>query len=646
MYSIIYLSIIIVFFLIIYISVNYITVLIFNKGKPDFVLKEKSDYRLAENYIYGIKGNNEEEEQNTGELNCTTDTDELIECDIDENNELGKNAKCSQCKQISARCVNIKENVYSSVDPSVIVIKPNTSADKGYCLPSSTVTNSCTRRNGGKWILTKTQDTDVALENNTLDEKNIIYTFKCFCSTPNFFQNDVLSGNDCTKFIGCRHGKLLDENWSSYENMKCSCPEDFYESTMGSANIPPTCRPLNVYRRKYENGTAPFEILDKRFIDPEYLIILGNNSSNINIPNPCTFDITTKTFIKNIGRVVFNRVKQVAYCESTNPNYKTVILNDDYLWGNAGKYANAMFRFRTYDIDESNDDMDDNYNRYDNGIMYEVLRKGSEATTLSGSRLPYSNFPIYLPYLEKSSYNMGNSTGKDYRLFPVIPKNRQKYAMVYVYDAITPNYKIDIILGNTLQYIPTFMSISSDTRYRVYNGAIPCVNVADVSAVGINHVYRMMYPTPPANKFKSKLGTQGIYGDQVYPNENSDEYVSTYGFSFIYNNELEPYTELFTGILFSYSINNKIYTRPVSSGEKFLTNEYRRNFDINWRGRRPNVLGKSNDTLYQFAVTGRDGHMFTRNSYGVETNEIGTTKQKISRYIATDDRIKFQAFYS
>lgn len=644
MYSVLYLSIIIIVFLIIYVTVNYITVLIFNKGKPNFALKPKSEYRLDENYIYGIKGN--EDEPVGGDLNCTTENYKLIECDIDENNELGKNAKCSQCRQISARCVNIKEYIYSSSDPNKVVIKPNSSPTKGYCLPSSTSTNSCTRRNGGKWILTKTLDNEIEKgDDDDKSDKNIVYTFKCFCSTPNFFQNDILSGNDCTKFIGCRHGKLQDENWQSYEDMKCSCPENFYEPTIGSANVPPTCIPLNIYRRKYEKGTEPFEMLDKRFIDPAYLNIF-ENSSAINIPNPCTFDVTTKTFIKNIGRVIFNRTKQVAYCESINPNYKTIIINDDYLYGNSGKYANALFRFRTHDIDESNDDADDNYNRYDNGIIYEIFRKGSNAITLSGSRVPYGNFPIYLPYLERDSYNMGNMGGYDYRLFPIVSRGRQKYAMVYVFDAITPDYKVDIILGNTLQYIPTFMSTSTDTRYRVYNGAIPCVNVADVSSVGTNHVYRMMYPTPPANKFKEKLGLKGIVGERVYPNENSDEFVSTYGFSFIYNNELEPYTELFTGTIFSYSIDNKIYTRPVSCGDKYLTTRYRLNFDENWRNHRPSVLGISNDTLYQFAISGRDAHMFTRNSFDIERQEIGTTKKKVSKYDVSGERIKFQTFYS
>lgn len=640
MYSLIYFSIIIIIFLIIYVSVNYVTAVIFNKGKPNFVLKPISKYRLADNYIYGIQGSTEEPDG--GDLNCTTETDALIECDIDENNELGKGAKCSQCKQISSRCVNIKENIYSSQDPNLVIIRPNSSPSKGYCLPSSVVSSSCTRRNGGKWILTKSTDLDTPEKSDAAD-KTIIYTFKCFCSTPSFFQNDILAGNDCTKFIGCRNGKLADDNWQSYESMTCACPYDLYESTSGSANVPPSCTPLNIYRRKYADNMAPFDILERRFVDPAYLSLLGNN---INIPNPCTFDLTTKTFIKGIGRAVFNRANQVAYCESSNVNYKTVIINDDYLYGNGGKYANALFRYRIHDVDESNDDADDNYNRYESGKIYEVLRTGSANEHLSGIRMPYSNFPIYLPYLEKTSYNMGNPQGYDYTLYPVVPQNRQKYSMVYVFDAVTPNYRVDLIFGSTLQYIPTFMSTSTDTRYRVYNGAIPCVNVPDVSSVSSSHHYRMMYPIPPASKYQSKLGKTGLVGERTSLNENSDEFVSTYGFSFVYNGELEPYTELFTGTLFTYSIDGKVYTRPVSCGDLFLTAKYRQNFDKNWRNRRTNVQGVSNDTLYQFAISGRDGHMFTRNSFDLERNEIGTTKQHISRYDVSGTRIKFQGFYS
>lgn len=622
----------IVLFLIIYIIINYICISIFNKGKRQFLLKKPNKFRLADNYIYG----NRLDPSADGSLNCTTADNKLIECDIDENNQLGRNAMCAQCKQISARCVHIKEPVYSADDPNKIIIEPNSSPEKGYCLPAKTTTNSCTRRNGGKWILSTVEDTVEA------DPKNLIYTFECYCSTPQFFQAD--SGGDCTRFIGCRNGHLTSESWSSYEDMTCTCPSDLYEEKPGSANEPPSCIPLNIYRRGGEHSL--FEILDPQFVDNTYKMLL-NGDRKVNLPNPCTFDLTTKTYVRGIGKVVWDSKRKIAYCQSTNSNYMTAIMNDDYLFGNGGKYANAMFRYRIKEMDESNDDADDCNNRYENAVVYEVFRKGARVETLSGIRIPYSNFTIYLPYLEKTSYNMGSTLGRRYTNHPNIPALRQQYAFVYVFEADTPNHKVDILIGSTIQYIPAFMSTSFESSYRVYNGAIPCVNVSENQHIG-KRGFWIMYPTPPGSQYKNKLGKQGIMGDLIRPNVESDKFTSGYGFPMVYDDQVQVYTELFTGTIFTYTFNNKVYSRPVSCGDILLTSKYRRNYDPNWINRPlEEIKGYSPSKPFQFAVTSRDGHMFTRNSYDIERNEIGVTKRKISRYeLGETGGIVFKAFYS
>lgn len=627
---------------------NSITIYIFNKDKNVFKLKQPSSYRLANNYIYGNSA--PLNKFTDGTLNCTTDNDgKLIECEIDPNSELGFNSKCLQCKQISARCINIKEPIYSSVDSNEIVIQPNSSPSMGYCLPSDIISSSCTRKNGGKWILTS--------QNDDVNDEYIVYRFECFCSTPQFFQNNIFDGNNCTTYVGCRNGYLANKDtWRSYEDMRCTCPSLVYEERRGDINEPPTCIPLNIYRRKYLDNDTPFEILEQQYINPNYLKLFTSNV--LNIPNPCTFDITTKTFIKNIGRVTFDKSRKIAYCESINSNYKTVVINDDYLIGNSGKYANALFRIRINDVTkldsnkkviktETNDDSDDNYNDYDVGIMYEVYRKGTSRENIAGIRIPYSNFPLRLPYLENESYNMGNAYGRKYNLYPIIPKERQKYAMIYIFDANIPQYKIDVILGNGIQYIPSFMSTSFDSYKRVYNGAIPCVNVTEIPKYYNRRAFRIMYPIPPAIQYKEKLGTTGIMGSLYNVDTTSDNLTSGYGFHFAYKGRVEPYTSLFTGTLFTFSMKNNIYTRPVSCGDLVLTTKYRRNYDKNWRNQpKEPIIGISNETPFQFAITGRDGPMFTRNSYDIERNEIGVTSKKISRYDVSESKIKFNSFYS
>lgn len=644
MYSILYLVVYIIIFFIIYTAINYLALSIFNKHKRVFQLKEKSKYRLANNYIYGDRLDNE----NSGNLNCSID-DRLIECDIDEYNELGKEAKCMQCKQISSRCINIKQPIYSAFDPDLILVKPNENIDKGYCLPAVTATESCTRRNGGKWILTQSSASSTSITKINDAEQNLIYTFECYCSTPNFFQNDTTTGNDCTQFVGCRNGHLANNDWSSYEDMRCTCSPNLYEETLGTANTPPSCTLLNIYRRLYDNNTsaAPFEIIDQQYIDRDYMKIIGSGK-RITLPNPCAFDITTKTYIHNIGKVVWNGDKTIAYCESINSNYRPVILNDDYLQGNGGQYANAMFRYRIRDISETNDDATDHYNNYEIGNMYEVFRKGAKLENISGIRLPYYNFPIYLPYLENSSYNMGNPEGRYYTLHPVIPIERSTYTFIYIFDVNIPDYKVNIILGTGIQYIPSFMSTNLESNYRVYNGAVPCVNVANISRFGNKRAFWIMYPTPPAKQYQNKLGKTGIMGELYKVDVESDKMTAGYGFHFAYDNKVEPYTLLFTGTLFTYTLNKIIYTRPVSCGNVVLTQKYRQNVDAQWTNRpKEPIIGVNSQAPFQFALTSRDTHMFTRNSYDIERNEIGVTTRTISRYeLHKTGDLKFKTFYS
>ena len=649
MYSIVYLVIFIVFFLFVYIFTNYLCITIFNKGKRDFNLKTQTKYRLATNYVYGNRTDNLDI-FNNGDLNCSTNEGNLIECDIDPTNELGKNAKCMQCTQIAARCINIKQPIYSSLDPNVIIIQPNTSPNKGYCLPSAAVSQQCTRRNGGRWILTQSDSIDAINDdddNNIKKDKHLIYKFECYCATSNFFQNDIFNNNDCTRFVGCRNGKLSSDTWSTYEDMRCTCAPNLYTEQLGSAVEPPQCVFLNIYRRTYDDTTLPpFEILADEFIDPQYRELL--QETTVNLPNPCTFDLVTKKFIRDIGNVVWNKNRTVAYCKSKHSNYKTIILNDDYLYGNAGKYANAMFRYRIRDTSELNDDIDDNYNNYKNGIMYEVYRKGSSIQHLAGIRLPYSNFPIYLPYLESDSFNMGNTMGYNYTLYPTIPKLRHKYTMIYVFDVAQPDYKIEIILGNGIQYIPSFMSTSFESANRVYNGALPCVNVGDLTYWNNVRAFWIMYPIPPARQFANKLGKTGIMGDLYKINETNDKFTVGYAFHFAFRNNVEPYTELFTGTLFTYTIDDIVYTRPVSCGNRVLNNKYRLNYDSNWRNRpAEKITGYVRNSPFQFALTYRDNHMFTHNSYDLERNEIGLPSRKVARYELNETgSLKFKTFYS
>ena len=576
-------------------------------------LREKSQYRLADNYV-ALPGNSD------GILNCTLN-EKLIPCQLDDENNV-----CDGCKQVYATCVHIDNDVYSD-DGQTVLIPANKEANEGYCLPHKLAAESCSRRHGGKWILTTSND----------NRDEILYTFECLCSTPNFFVNNPEDGNNCTLFVGCSGGKMKNpDTWRTYDDIECECgPQD--KAVPGQ---PPYCAPLNIYLRQYTNDDEPFSVIPANYLDPAYRVLLTVDDKTVDsytLPDPCTFDVVTRTYIRGIGKIQYDKTTNTCFCVSTNSNYMTTILNDDYLLNNGGKYANAMMKIRI-----NSEDGEETSN------VYEIQRKGAEQSTLVGVRVRYTNYPIKLPYLESESFNMGNKYGFNYQLFPTIPKERQSFAYVYCYEAMTPNSSNIIVpQGHHITYVPTFMSDGIDSRYRVYNGCIAHVDVPAYEPKN-KQGYMMIYPIPPATEYKSIYGTTGIMGSLTSPDVNSGKFVSTYAMPMVGKNDnFEIYSRLFTGTVFVYTINGKVYMRPVSCGIETLTQKYRLNVDPKWRSSEEQVKGLSGSKPLEMAQSKRDGHMFTHTSYGVERNGIGVAAQQFARYtFDQDDNVIFPTYYS
>ncbi|ABQ08875.1 per-os infectivity factor-like protein [Glossina pallidipes salivary gland hypertrophy virus] len=566
---------------------------------------------------------------------------ELKKCQVNNSDE-----KCSDCKELFAKCYHIDDDIYSPVVEGEIIIHKNESINEGYCLPlTERDFGLCNKKHGGKWVLYQIEQ-----EEDTL----VQFAFKCVCTKPNFFVNENFISGNCSRFVGCSPGILRETTpWDKFEDIQCDCPVN-YSFEKGNMNSPPRCVMKNIYTMRYKDHEyddgltypdleeIPFEPLEKKYIDPFYLSELSN--PDIVLPNPCNYDIIEKRYIKGIGEVVLENGK--AYCKSVNVNkYITVRINDDYLIGNNGKYANAMMRlYITFPTGQEPS----------HGFLYEYARspytmENKRDDVLRGQMILYNNFPVKLPYLEVPNYQ-----GSEY--VPSIDREHLKNARVFVYEAITP-IPINFELAEMISYVPTFNTVSFESSKRVYNGTIPVVNNPQYQ-VQINrniddvvYYFSVMYPTPPGTDFKANFGNRGIEGKLSYVNANEIRFLNNYTFDLHpQSSELKfnPYTNLFTGIIFTYYIDHqitKLYTKPVTV-PIVLLNKFRKYFIEDWKKYPKHTEVYYKDNLMRLAKSPHHDHMFSINSYTHDYLSDLAPRAYYRPKKLTIDEFQFNSYYS
>lgn len=542
--------------------------------------------------------------------------DSLKVCDMNDK------FSCGRCKEPLATCHHIPIDMTIEVPGSKdIVIKANKNKQEGYCLTlnASGSARTCTRKNGGKWIL-------------VLNPSQTLYRFECFCSQHNYFVNSPID-NDCTQFVGCINGKMKSNDWNKFEDIECTCKQNF-ESSRIAFNSPISEAPQCVLKNIFKWEKPPFPVLEKKFIDPVYLDIV---TPEISLPNPCLYDLATNTFSNDIGEIVLDTSKNIAYCRALKIGYTTAITNSDYLLNNNGNYANCLTSFTK--------NVQDLVKRKDE-IIYEYQRTkvNTKDNVLRGVRIYYNDFKFKLNYLDPNSGNM-NGPGIIYSFAPTIPKNRIEFAYVYVYNAPTPTplQLTDIKLGSMMYWCPFFNTRGGiESSKRVYNGIVPLKGGSTESK------QMVFYPLPPVPTSCKKLaGFTGLYSVSN-TDASSEEYAFHYALPLTLGNNFLSRKN--TGVIMNYNIKDKLYSKPLSCGSLDLTQKYRYNFNPKF-----SVLAQGMATSWMYyrstcddhyLADEKDEHMWPETSYGLDSEGIGGVEPYHGRYKVENNKVEFCTFFS
>lgn len=591
---------------------------IFPNGKKDLQQTNNDVFLYSRN---GAKINKvkitdvgKKQEVTLGKDICTLET--LVKCNINEGI-----FTCSSCSGLLSSCVHFDTDV-PDVNAPKGIIPANSNADEGYCLPLIDDRNNrkCTAKNGGKWVLTANND-------------KTRYSFICVCTKDRFF-NKLLHESNCDMFMGCKNGKLENTSeWEKFTDMKCACPDN-YKPIDGTNIYPPQCIEQNMFQ--WNESSTPFNILDTKYIAPEYLELL-QDIKKVSLPDPCNFDVATRTHLDGIGIVKIEPTLNVAYCESIDNRYTEIIMTDDYLLNNQGRYANALIRIVT----DTKDPI-----KYDRDIVYEFLRKpkGQADEPLEGRRILYSQFLLRLPYYEVGSNVTQQINDINYHYQPRMKKLNSELK-VFVFRAPKP-IRVKLKIANTMEWVPAFQSTSFLTSYRVFNGVLPILNMPRNT---FPNTVAAIYPTPPAYCATKFLGTKGLLGNIQSPDVNDLKINRFFAMPlFLRDDYINPYTRLFTGLIVTYFMpnrnnlgikvekelgGNQFFTKPLSPFDITLCALYRKNYDKNWKDLPSGKLKQvSHDCLSNIAINDRDEHFFAENAVTYEINGLGVATKLAGNY--------------
>lgn len=227
---------------------------------------------------------------------------------------------------------------------------PRTEPGMGYCMPQLQAAslaiildsdkNPCTYRQGCRWMVTDNHGNKLPASSQT---NNI--RLQRVCIFPQLFVPDTTTG-DCNFQVACggvERGQLNDFDY--VEQARCTCNDGYYTMT----NI--HCVQQNVFMNKHEK--LPY--LPPGAIDTQYKGILNQylsatidpvveSAAAIYLVNPCAIDFLTG---RPLGKDLLREVSGVYQCVPirTEPNLFVCQMEDDYLQGNGGQYANCVFYY-------------------------------------------------------------------------------------------------------------------------------------------------------------------------------------------------------------------------------------------------------------------------------------------------------------
>lgn len=486
---------------------------------------------------------------------------------------------------------NSKENDYmwkhfADNDNENNILK-NSSPELGYCLrfDSAKIEDIvCNEDNGGVKILRRTNDGKFA--------------YFCLCKKPHIYVNDPETG-DCTHYNGCRtNGKMMDGN--------CVCNDGYFKSTneLGVEN----CKPRSIFK-----DSNMLNILDRKFVDPNYLALIDET---VNLPNPCNIDIVSGRLYENVGMIKTTDDGSIVYCDVQDPRFVTIQVNDDYLKGNGGKYANAIFK-------------------YSNASSTEIIYETSKFTK-HGFRLKYNDFFYKLPYMELDSGNMGGS-GRDYEPFPRATENEfitnlaLNNRKIYIYNAKTPE-KIEPKIGSFVKF-SLFFTIASviEQTQRNYHGQLATINN--------NSTNTNVFWEPNYKRYKNIKDSSILFTGRIdYHTNDVRRWVTSNPFN---SGSFNFYSNYSSGIYMTYKKQNDIFSKAISPHSKILVNRFKSYVDADYRSKDAIKFDVNTHDQGTFLT---DKHMWPEDSFTYDRSAICTPPLELC-HIDPNGEFKIPEYY-
>ncbi|CAG9773334.1 unnamed protein product [Ceutorhynchus assimilis] len=192
----------------------------------------------------------------------------MIECDV--NNQMA----CLSCKQLNASCIHFERDMTLSLtrDKSVVTLKANRDAAKGYCI-KSTRKRKCNPLTGN-WVLFET------------DPETETMGWICKCTYPNLVTQINLA-SDCDVEVGCgKYGKFARSDIDPM-SLNCLC-DDPYISAFDNIRGP-HCRLPKIFEIKTDVSYLPDQAtIPVSSTDPEFRHKFAHPNLR-HVPDPCRF---------------------------------------------------------------------------------------------------------------------------------------------------------------------------------------------------------------------------------------------------------------------------------------------------------------------------------------------------------------------
>ncbi|AAN04349.1 Orf55 [Heliothis zea nudivirus] len=305
----------------------------------------------------------------------------LYECTPSKPKEckLSDATSCMGCKNLTARCVHLKEDTdYTDTETGQeFKLAKSKTLDDGYCLSVKKVVDLCNPNHGKLALVLYNRDLDEEAYNEPEDENQIFYNLLCVCTEPGYVGNLGLLGSCEDPFV-C-NGKVVDINVPLTE-MVCECGDNFEFMRINGL---PTCQIKSI-----DNMTPTTEpIVPGSVSKQRYHKTIAANYTGESLPNPCRVCPVTGLVVD--GAIIAGKDGSVQ-CQTYSQHYGVPIRrfkDERLLAGDEGPDAILAISNYTVDVygyleDTTYPTLGINFTRDDNKEFFDALKIDKDEYTL------------------------------------------------------------------------------------------------------------------------------------------------------------------------------------------------------------------------------------------------------------------------